>query len=284
MLDKLRALRRDLDALRKDVSSVNTDRIARVSIRGKAEILGSRWFSDISELLITQHGLSPDLIEGYSQHFGHLIKISAPNNLKKSYVEVLRSILKSLRDDLIIPLQQQPKGQLQTPLLAELLGVLPSASENAYLKEAVDCAHHNYLRASVVLGWCAAIDRIHRVIERNGFAKFNVASSTMASQATGRFKKFNAVQNVASLSELREVFDTLVLWVLEGMGFIDSNQHTRLRSCFDMRCQCAHPGDAPMTQYNLLSYFSDLKEIVFDNPKFEIDEPQHLAEQDGPIA
>jgi hypothetical protein len=59
------------------------------------------------------------------------------------------------------------------------------------------------------------------------------------------------------------------MWVLEGMAFIDSNQHTRLRSCFDMRCQCAHPGDAPVTQYNLLSYFSDLNEIVFKNEKFK---------------
>ena len=77
------------------------------------------------------------------------------------------------------------------------------------------------------------------------------------------------MQNVSSLSETREVFDTVILWVLEGMGLIDSNQHTRLRSCFDMRCQCAHPGDAPVTQYNLVSYFSDLNEIVFKNDKFE---------------
>lgn len=91
----------------------------------------------------------------------------------------------------------------------------------------------------------------------------------MASQTAGRFKKFNAVQNVSSLSEVREVFDTVILWIMEGMGLIDSNQHTRLRSCFDMRCQCAHPGDAPVTQYNLLSYFSDLNEIIFKNDKFK---------------
>lgn len=232
--------------------------------------MGSCWFAEYSEALVSQHGLSAELIERYSQYFGRLIKISAPNNLKKSYVEVLRALLRSFRDDLIIPLQLQPKGPTQTPLLAELLGVLPSAEENAYLKEAVDCARHDFLRASVILGWCAAIDRIHRVIERNGFPKFNIASSTMASQATGRFKRFNAVQNVSSLGDLREVFDTIILWILEGMCFIDSNQHTRLRSCFEMRCQCAHPGEAPMTAYNLLSYFSDLKEIIFNNPKFKI--------------
>ena len=271
MFDKLRTIQRELGELRKQVSAVKTDRIANASIRSKAEELGSRWFSEVSETLASQQGFSPELIEAYSQQFGRLIKVSAPNNLKKSYVQILHAILKRFRDDLIIPLQLRPKGQVNTPLLSELLGVLPSPEENAYLKEATDCARHDFLRASVVLGWCAAIDRIHRVIEHSGFPNFNVASSKMASQTTGRFKRFSAVQNVSSLSEIREVFDTIVLWILEGMGFIDSNQHTRLRSCFDMRCQCAHPGDAPMTRYNLLSYFSDLNEIIFKNEKFKIE-------------
>jgi len=270
MLDKLRALQRDIAELRKQVSDLKTDRIAKAAIRSKAEELGSRWFSEFSEALVAQHDFSPELIEAYSQQFGRLIKVSAPNNLKKSYVEVLHAVSKRFRDELVIPLQVKPKGPTKTPLLTELLGVLPSAEENAYLKEAVECARHDFIRASVVLGWCAAIDRIHRVVEHAGFPKFNVASATMASQQSGRFKKFNAIQNVSSISELREVFDTIVLWILEGMGFIDTNQHTRLRSCFDMRCQCAHPGDAPMTPYNLLSYFSDLNEIIFKNLKFTV--------------
>ena len=197
--------------------------------------------------------------------------MSAPNNLKSSYTQTLKSILKSFRDDLIIPLLTQPKSNPKTTLLSEVLDVLPSSEENEYLKEAVDCARHNFYRASVVLGWCATIDRIHKAIEKTGYPQFNVASSTMASQTKGRFKKFNAVQNVSSISELREVLDTVVIWILEGMQFIDSNQHTRLRSCFDMRCQCAHPGDAPVTHYNRLSYFSDLNEIVFKNQKFKTD-------------
>jgi hypothetical protein len=60
------------------------------------------------------------------------------------------------------------------------------------------------------------------------------------------------------------------LWVTEGMGLIDSNQHTRLRSCFEMRCHCAHPGEAPITEYNLMSMFSDIQQIVLENPKFAL--------------
>jgi hypothetical protein len=37
-----------------------------------------------------------------------------------------------------------------------------------------------------------------------------------------------------------------------------------------MRCQSAHPGDAPITQFNLLSFFSDLDQIIFSNAKFKV--------------
>lgn len=270
MLEQLRNLQTELRTLKKVVSAVTKRQIAKNSIRNKAEELGSRWFSEFSEQLAIENGLSPDVIEKYSREFGRLIKISSPNNLKKSYIETLQAILKPFRGELIIPLQTQPKERSKASLLSEILKDLPIPSENEYLKEAIECARHNYYRAAVVLGWCATIDRIHHVIEKEGFQKFNVTSSTMASQTKGRFKRFNSVQNISSISEIREVFDTIVLWILEGMSFIDSNQHTRLRSCFDLRCQCAHPGDAPVTEYNLLSYFSDLNEIVLKNENFNI--------------
>lgn len=268
MLEELREILADLQALRREVSAVKSDRVSKKTILSRAETIGSRWFSEFSVTLVDQFGISPELVESYSHHFGHLIKISGPNNLKNSYTETLRSLLKSFRDELIIPIQTRPKGATKTSLLTKVLDGLPSPAENEYLKEAIECARHNFYRAAVVLGWCAAIDRIHGVIQKEGFSKFNVTTAEMASQTKGRFKKFNAVQNVASLSELREVFDTVILWVVEGMGLIDSNQHTRLRSCFDLRCQCAHPGDAPVTEYNLLSYFSDINAIVLKNEKF----------------
>lgn len=66
------------------------------------------------------------------------------------------------------------------------------------------------------------------------------------------------------------MFDSDILWIIEGMGWIDANQHTRLRSCFDMRNHSAHPGEAPVTEYNLMSFFSDVDQIVLGNPQFEV--------------
>ncbi|HEY9107718.1 MAG TPA: hypothetical protein VIN58_13650 [Roseateles sp.] len=95
-------------------------------------------------------------------------------------------------------------------------------------------------------------------------------SQQMQAATTGRYRKFNKGQNVSSLAELREVFDSTILWVIEAMGMIDTNEHTRLGSCFDMRCHGAHPGNAPIATYNLMSFFSDLDQIIFMSDKFKL--------------
>lgn len=170
--------------------------------------------------------------------------------------------------DSTLPLPEVPA--LREALNSMLSGI-PNKEEDAYLQEAAACVSANLFRGAAVLGWCATIDRIHRVIEQIGFNRFNTVSHQMNAAQSGRFKRFSKPQNVSSIGELREVFDTEILWILEGMQLIDSNQHTRLRSCFDLRCQCAHPGEAPVTEYNLLSFFSDISAIVLANPKFRVD-------------
>lgn len=259
-----------LKKLRTDVKSQNAERISKRRIYGKAEDLGTTWFSKYVDFL-TEQTISADTITRYSQGFSRLVKLSSPNNLKRSYQRVLNEICRSFRNDLILPLLQKPTSTFKLSQLNVILKDLPSPGQNEYLQEAIACAQRRYFKAAAVLGWCAAIDQIHKVIERVGFAKFNIASSAMASQKTGRFKKFNQAQNISSIGELREVFDTTILWILEGMQHIDSNEHTRLKGCFDLRCQCAHPGNAPVTEYNLMSFFSDLNTIIFRNSKFAVD-------------
>jgi len=267
LIDSLKTFERDMKSLRRDVKSERVIQIAKKTLRQRAEMLGTTWFSKVVPGLQAANQLPADLLEGYSKLFARLIQLSSPNNLRSSYLDVLNDAAKSFRRDIIIPVQTsggQPSAVSQVEKL--LLGI-SSPTQSEYLAEAVACAKYRLFRGAAVLGWCAAIDQIHLAVHRVGFAQFNIASAPMASQTKGRFKKFNQVQNVSSLGELREVFDTTILWILGGMQLIDSNQHTRLRSCFELRCQCAHPGEAPVTEFNLLSFFSDLDLIVFKNPK-----------------
>jgi len=270
LLESLKILHTDLLYLRKSIGDEKSKTISKKSLRDLAEQIGNNWFSGLADELAANGTIQSSIVQAYSDNFGKLIKISSPSNLKSSYLVILNDLCKKFRDELILPVQKNPITLKNVSLLKKMIAGLPNPEEDSYLTEAINCASKEYYRASVVLGWCAAIDRIHRIIEKIGFATFNVTSASMASQAQGRFKKFNSPQNISSLSEVREVFDTVVLWVIEGMQLIDSNQHTRLKGCFDLRCQCAHPGDAPVTEFNLLSYFSDLNEIIFRNPKFRV--------------
>jgi hypothetical protein len=270
MLTSLRELLADLRVLKNDISKEAGPQISKVALREHAEAIATAWFSTVAPSVAQHHTIDAETVQRYSGLFGTLLKLSRPNNLKRRYLEVIGAILKRYHDDLILPIQTEPKLAKEVSLLGKMLAGLPSAEEDAYLREAVACASQGHLRAAAVLGWCAAIDRIHRCIEKAGLDKLNTASRRMAAATSGRFKRFNSPTSVNSLSELREVVDSNVLWILEGMQLIDCNQHTRLRSCFDLRCQSAHPGNAPVTEYNLLSFFSDINEIVLRNPNFSI--------------
>lgn len=37
-----------------------------------------------------------------------------------------------------------------------------------------------------------------------------------------------------------------------------------------MRCHSGHPGEAPITEYNTLSFFSDIFEIILTNSGFTL--------------
>ncbi len=270
MVDILQQFYESLKLLRSDINRVATSHVAKAELKHRAEELAEEWFADISPGLAKFTVLSTATVESYSACFFKLLKLTKGNNRKAGYVEALLSVTKTFHDDLLLPVQVQPKLAEEVSLLAKLFENMPNPEEDAYLKEAIACATHQLFRGSAVLGWSAAIDRVHRIIEKTGFATFNAASKTMAAATTGRFKRFSKAANITSIGELREYFDGDILWVLEGMALLESNQNTRLRACYEMRCQCSHPGEAPITEYNLLSFFSDIDQIIFKNPKFAI--------------
>lgn len=273
--DALEALLKRLKALRKALREETSANVGKKGLRDEARALGATWHRDFVPTL--KHSLSPESLEVYSAQFTRLIKLSAPNNSRASYMTALDTIIRPFNDELLIPAQQGSLGGSAAPTAFDAFFAGLSNAESDYLAEAVACAKNGHLRAAAVLGWSAAVDRIHRALQHKGLDKFNAMSHQMKAATVGRYKKFDKSQNVTSLAELREVFDTVILWVIEGMGMIDTNQHTRLLSCFDMRCHGAHPGEAPITQYNLMSFFSDLDQIIFMNDKFKLPAPRQEA-------
>lgn len=275
LIQSLKNFFEEIKCQKKIISLRKTTQITSQRDKNDLNSLAQRWFENYSKTL-PSYGLDENTVSTYDKAFREILILSSSNNRVTSYEKQFEKIIKSFNEDIIIFLQteaHEPTEKLETEFSAEikpLLDKVPNKSENDYLKEASGCWEHGFLKAAVVLAWCAAIDRIHLVIEQNGFDVFNKASASMKSQTKGRFKNFNSSYNISSISELRTVFDRDVLWILEGMQLIDGNERVRLVSCFDMRCHSGHPGAAPITKYNVLSCFSDIIEIVLANPKFQI--------------
>jgi hypothetical protein len=255
--------------LKTEIQQVKGENVYREPTKIAVRELCNKWFEEIDPVL-PRFGVSDETKKKYHDRFSSLLELAIKPSRKATYVKILSQIITTLRDDLILTVSKSA-GQIVST--AHLAKILENATEDEkdYLNEALGCAGSAFFRASVVLGWCAAVHRMHKTVERLGFDEFNKKSEEMNKIADGRFKRFKKSFNVHSLSELRAtVFDSDLLWAPEYWGLIDANQHDRLSICFTMRNNSGHPGEAPITEDNLASFYSDLKSFVFDNPKFKL--------------
>lgn len=233
------------------------------------EDIASEWF-DSYDPLIRKIDQIEDNTKGYfHDSFGKLLEYSTINPTKQNVASTLDNIIDNFSKKIILPIQKDSSLILKSNNLARYLEGLRDL-ELDYMKEAIDCANMGKNRAAIMLGWCSAIDRMHKIIELHSFEKFNRASEQMFNIKTGRYKRFTKKFEIHNLSDLRmSVFDSDLLWVLEFMLLIDGNEHEKLQVCFTYRNICSHPGDAKVTPENLESFFSDLHQIIFNNYKFK---------------
>ena len=270
ILEKLRKLEERLRNLRTNIKKLKVKRVARKELRDEAEAVADFWVEELRSPLEHRFKISSDTIASYAEEFKRLHVLSRPSNLAKSYVNCLNRLTRRYKDNLILPIQQSDEPVTGNAQLNEIVGKINDTLISEYLTEAVSCAQNGYQRAGIVMGWCAAVDYIHKKLVMLGLGKFNATSTKMKEQDSGRFKRFNKEFKVTTLNELQELFDTDLIWVLEGMELVDSNQGDRLRTCFQYRNQSAHPGEAPINEHHLAAFFSDIVDIVLTNPKFSL--------------
>lgn len=264
----LKDFRKELDKIQKECKNVTGKQIQSKRLLDEIEILATRWFEYINPILRSTFHFDDVALNIYREPFGKLLELSAGKPSNRVVLTILESILKSYHANILVPVQKHEILYAKFPSLDKVL-VHAVNLEIDYLTEAIECAKLDKRRAAIVLGWCAAINRLHLYIEKEGFAKFNQAALQMFNIQTGRYKRFNKKFDIQNLSDLRmSVFDGDLLWVLEFLGAIDGNQHERLEICFTMRNTSAHPGDSNITEENLLSFFSDIDNLVLANLNF----------------
>jgi hypothetical protein len=271
MKDELLALTRaqvaDLAAVSKAIKAAPTARIKQRALLDAGAAAARRWF-DIVRPALERAVFPSDAIAGYSARFEALLAMTRGQPMKAAYLKAVSDISAPYVSDIVHHIEIGSFTSVSGLSIAPYIEGLP-IDEGDYLDEAQRCLSAQGLRACIVLGWCATVARIHRKIEEIGFDKFSKATEEMKAKTTGRFKPFTKTYSIESLSELQRIFDTDILFILEYLQLIDSNQHARLRHCFDMRNHSAHPGQAPITGENLYSFFSDITQIVLKNSKFE---------------
>jgi hypothetical protein len=266
-LDDFQGRARDL---RRAIKAERSAQIAKSAHRTAADALATFWVEELRSPLEHKFKLPAEAIAKYSELARRLHVLSRPNNSRNSYMRTLDELVEGIANDLILPLKQIP-SRVETKLdLGKLLPTGGSDAEKDYLKEALDCAQAGYFRASVVMGWSAAVSRMQRRIQMLGYPLFNQMSSQLKAQTSGKFKRWNKEFNVQTFTELQEVFDTDLITVLEGMGLLDGNQADRLRSNFQYRNHSAHPGEAPVVEAHLVAFYTDIGQIIFSNPKFKL--------------
>ena len=273
-IQSAKAFLSSLKKQRSRVAALKTMQITNQDEKNAVSTLSQIWFEKFSKRLLL-YGIDQNVIGEYDAAFKSLLRLSSGNSRRTSYEKQFSIILKNFNENIIIYLQTNPVeiDANQSPdEIKKLLDKIPGKDENEYVLEALGCWEHGYLKAATVLIWCAAIDQIHKTIEKIGFSKFNQTSSMMKAQTKGRYKNFNKEFSIQSKNDLQAVFDNDILSVLEAMQIIDTNEKSRLASCFSMRCHSGHPGAAPITPYNVISCFSDIIEIVLSNPKFSVTE------------
>jgi hypothetical protein len=269
-IDKLRTFKADVVALKRDIGKLQTKRVSQKQLMATAEAIASKWVEEIRSPLEHKFKLDKSVIEQTSERVKKLHVLSRPNNLKKSYVQCLNGILKDYDDKFVLPIQQSSGSVTEILDLRKLLPGLPNPDESEYLREAISCAEGRFYKAAIVMGWCAAIDRMQKKILALGCDAFNNTSRALKNQTSGKFKRWNKEFNVTTLSELQTIFDSDMVVVLEGMGLLDGNQAQRLETCFQYRNHSAHPGEAPIEPAHVVSFFTDINMIVLQNSKFSL--------------
>lgn len=267
ILENLEQISFDLKRNRTNLNRLRGAFISKKNTRETIRKIVAIWFEKI-EMQLTPLKIDEKIIEKYHKYFEKLLKLSLVNSRKTSYLTIIDNILSNYNSDLVVGVV---KSSVQIQQFKQLDTILThiTKKEEEYLIEAFGCANNNFFRASIVLGWSAAIHRIHKTLENLGFDEFNKKSQEMKDISSGRYRRFNKVFSVHNLSELQTtVFDNDLLWILEYWSLIDSNQHERLAICFTMRNNSGHPGEAIISPENLLSFYSDLDTIVFNNKKF----------------
>lgn len=138
---------------------------------------------------------------------------------------------------------------------ASLRGTLAAVGDpavRAYLEEGVGCFEHNYLRSSIIMGWCVAYGLVRAWLFRNHLSGLNTAMASWKSP-----------YQIAKLDDFQELTEAVVLDTARKAGILTKEQHKTLKQLLDQRNSYAHPTAKPVSPSATEAYLETVvKEIL----------------------
>ena len=268
-IEKLKSFKADLSSLRKDVRENNASMINKSDIRSKAEALAMQWINEFGDHLMQFDKLPEQTIRDMNENMNMLFRLGQQSNRKTSYARVLDAAYRRFNARFIVPISQSTTVVKVKFDFHKLFPNLSDSQESEYMKEAIGCANAGYFRAAVVVGWCAAMDRIHSRVKGLGIKKINEVLRAMREAERGKFKQVKKDLSISALSDVQEIADRNLILLILWLDWIDVNQAERLFEHLSHRNQGAHPGRAPIGKDLLNHFFLGIREIIFNNPKIK---------------
>lgn len=265
MIEKLKRFKVDLNSLRKGVRNNEVETINKLNIRSKAETLAMQWANELRDHLKQFDKLPEQTIRDMNENMSALFRLSQQSNRKVSYTRVLDAACRAFDARFVVPISQ---SSTVAKVNFDFRGLFPNLSdsqESEYMQEAIGCANAGYFRAAIVMGWCAAMNRIHGHVQELGIEKINENLRVLREAKHGKFKQVKNAPSISVLGEVQEISDRNLILLILRLGLVDAKQVDRLIEHLNHRNQSAHPGDAPVGEDLLNHFFSDIGEIIFNN-------------------
>ncbi len=269
IIEKLKSFKADLESLRRDVRGNKASTINKSEICSKADALAMQWTNEFGDHLKQFDKLPEQTITDMNENMSMLFRLSQQSNRKTSYARVLDAAYRRFNARFIVPISQSTTVVKVKFDFHKLFPNLSDSQESEYMKEAIGCANAGYFRAAVVVGWCAAMDRIHDHVRALGVEKINDALRVMREAKHGKFKQVKNAPPITALGEVQEITDRNLIFLILRLGLVDAKQADRLLEHLNHRNQSAHPGNAPVGEDLLNHFFPGIGEIIFNNPKMK---------------
>lgn len=164
LLKILKKLKKDVTQLAKKCQKAPGKQIQSKALLESLESLGTLWFEEIEPVLRTTTSVETVLIR-YQEFFGKLLELSGSKPSKKVVVQILDQINQTYHSDIVVPVQKHRAVLSKYPKLDSILSHA-AGLEVDYLTEAIECTRLAKRRAGLILGWCAAVNRVHLYVQK----------------------------------------------------------------------------------------------------------------------